>query len=97
MFGSSRIEDEDRQEDFSLFSLSLYLDIVQDRLVLICSSSHTHTSSIHLVFGLTGFRFQVHTYIVFMNRYNQTSLHGLIYIGFSSIYIYASYIWKNIF
>ena len=42
----------------------------------------THTSSIRLVFSLTGFEFEVHIYMVFMNRWIRTSLHGLMYVGF---------------
>ena len=48
VFGSGRLEDEDRQEDFGFCLSCVKIDSV-DMLKI------THTSSICLVFGLTGF------------------------------------------
>ena len=57
MFGSSRLEDEDRQEDFGLFRSCVKIDSVD-----MLKFTHTHTSSICFVFGLTGFGFQIYIY-----------------------------------
>ena len=66
VLGSGRLEDEDRQEDFDLFRSCVNIDSID-----MLKFTHTHTSSIYLVFCLTGYRFQIDIYMVFMNRYNQ--------------------------
>ena len=89
-FGSSRLEDEDRQEDLHLGLFSFYLDLCKDRIVLICSSIHTQKFKT-FDFGLTGFGFSgIYIKFSWIDRI-ETSLYGLCVYWISSIYNDDSY------